>query len=211
MRRGRASSLVSLVVLSLAGGGRAGATTGTPARDKWVGPVVQGPLGGQLQTVIYYGPWKCSQAWMSRCQTKCGAEGFTLKGCIWLADIKTDWQTRLALFPVYAGGRFAITHCCCDYPKALDTKSRRAKWEAVMRAFRKKWGEEFGEWPTTAAGNNWHGHHIRDLGHGGDPTAEFNVLPASPGTHDAFTDAYPACYAGEGGWNTVGPERPYVD
>ncbi len=210
MRMGRVSSLAGVWVM--AASGAAVATAGTPGSDKkWVGPVVGSPAGGQVQTTIYYGPWKCSQAWMDRCQRKCDSEGYALMGCIWLADIKADWQTRFALLPVSGGGRLAITHCCCNYPKAPDAKSRRAKWEAVMRAFRKKWGEEFGGWPTDAAGNNWHGHHIRDLGHGGDPIAEYNVLPVSPTTHDAFTDAYPACYAGQGGWNTVGPERPYVD
>lgn len=186
-------------------------TTGVPATRKWVGPEMAGPTGGQSQTTIYYGPWRCSQAFMDSCQSKCAAEGYALMGCIWLADIKTDWRTRFLGFPMSGGGRLAITHCCCDYPPAQDTKDRRARWERATQAFRKKWSEEFGEWPTDPDGTNWHGHHIRDLGHGGDPIAEINVLPASPSTHYLFTDAYPACYAGKEGWDQVGPDLPYTD
>ncbi len=211
MPMGRMGSMTGLAMLALLSSGPAVATGTSTSGNKWVGPTIQSPQGGQVQTTIYYGPWKCSQAWMDRCQRKCAAEEYVLKGCIWLADIKTDWQMRFALFPVSAGGRLAITHCCCNYPKASNVKAQRAKWESVMRAFRKKWGEEFGEWPVDAAGNNWHGHHIRDLAHGGDAISEKNVLPVSPNTHDKFTDAYPACYAGADGWNTVGPDRPYVD
>lgn len=182
-----------------------------PAGKKWVGPEVPGPLGGQSQTTIYYGPWRCNQAFRDDCQRKCTAEGHKLMGCIWLADIKTDWKARFLAYPMSAGGRLAITHCCCDYPLAKDLKNRRTQWERETQKFRKEWGEEFGEWPTDADGRNWHGHHVRDLGHGGEPTARRNVLPVAPDTHYQFTDAYPACYAGTGGWELVGPDRPYVD
>jgi hypothetical protein len=29
--------------------------------------------------------------------------------------------------------------------------------------------------------------------------------------HDVFNKAYPACYAGQAPWNTVGPNLPYSD
>lgn len=163
------------------------------------------------QTTIYYGPWQCSQAWMSHCQGKCAAQGRKLMGCIWLADVKTDWQSRFLGYPMSAGGRLAITHCCCDYPLVQDTKIRRTQWEKETPNFRKGWSEEFGAWPAEADGKNWHGHHIRDLAHGGAPIARGNVLPTPPEIHYQFTDAYPACYGGSGGWNLVGSDHPYVD
>jgi hypothetical protein len=132
-------------------------------------------------------------------------------GCIWLADIKVDWQSRYLGYPMSVGGRLAITHCCCDYPVVKDIKAKRTAWEKETPKFRKKWGEEFGTWPAEADGRNWHGHHIHDLARGGAPTAEGNVLPTPPEIHYQFTDAYPACYSGSGGWNLVGPDRPYVD
>jgi hypothetical protein len=82
-----------------------------------------GPMGSQARTTIYYGPWQCNQRWMDYCQSKCTSEGYTLMGCIWLADIKTDLQSRYLGSPAAAGGRYAITHCCCDYPLAKNTPS----------------------------------------------------------------------------------------
>ncbi|WP_331119503.1 hypothetical protein [Archangium sp.] len=38
-----------------------------------------------------------------------------------------------------------------------------------------------------------------------------NVFPAEPFVHDIYTKAYPACYAGQAPWNTVGPNLPYTD
>lgn len=187
------------------------AASSARADRKWVGPEMPGPLGGQSQTTIYYGPWQCSRAFMDSCQSKCTAQGHKLMGCIWLADIKTDWKSRFLGYPTSGGGRLAITHCCCDYPPAQDTKDRRAKWERETEGFRKKWSEEFGEWPRDVDGRNCHGHHIRDLGHGGDPTAKGNVLPVCSEIHYEFTDAYPACYAGKDGWSQVGSDRPYTD
>jgi hypothetical protein len=191
------SKILSTLLLALIAGGVTAAmgADGVPASKKWVGPKVPGPLGGESQTIIYYGPWQCSRAFMDACQGRCTAEGYKLMGCIWLADIKTDWRT----------------HCCCDYPLAKDIKDRRAQWERATPNFRKDWAKEFGEWPADADGRNWHGHHVRDLGHGGEPTARRNVLPVAPGTHYEFTDAYPACYSGKGGWELVGPDRPYTD
>lgn len=201
---------VSLVLMSACGTTSA-TTVGGAASSKWIGPEMPGPLGGVSRTTIYYGPWQCSRVWMDYCQSKCTAQGHKLMGCIWLADIKTDWQSRFLGYPMAAGGRLAITHCCCDYPVVKDIKTRRAIWERETARFRKQWGDEFGEWPTQADGRNWHGHHIRDLARGGDPVAPGNVLPTPSETHYQFTDAYPACYAGTGGWNLVGPDRPYVD
>ncbi len=205
-------AMSALLLILAAGFGTASvASGGLPDSKKWVGPEMPGPLGGQSRTTIYYGPWRCSQAFMNYCQRRCAAEGHKLMGCIWLADIKTDWQSRFLGSPMSGGGRLAITHCCCDYPLAKDVKGRRAQWERETQKFRDDWAKEFGEWPTGADGRNWHGHHIRDLGHGGEPTARRNVLPVSPETHYEFTDAYPACYSGKGGWELVGPDRPYVD
>ncbi len=115
-----------------------------PAAAKWVGPLMPGPAGGQTRTTLYYGPWQCNQRWMDYCQRKCTSEGHKLMGCIWLADIKTDWQGRYPGFPMAAGGRYAVTHCCCDYPKVTDAAERRDKWKGARDAFRRKWSEEFG-------------------------------------------------------------------
>jgi hypothetical protein len=62
-----------------------------PASAKWTGKPMPGPGGGEIQTTIYYGPWRCSQRWMDLCQSKCASQGHKLMGCIWVADIKTDW------------------------------------------------------------------------------------------------------------------------
>ena len=182
-----------------------------PARGKWVGPTITGPAGGQLQTAIYYGPWQCNQRFMDYCSRKCSAEGHALMGCMWIADIKMDWKGRFLVFPVHAGGRLAITHCCCDYPTVKDVADRRDQWDNVKKSFRRKGGEGFGEWPMESNGNSWPGHHIRDLLHGGAPKAENNVLPVPPSVHDVLNKEYPACYSGSSRWKTVGPSLPYTD
>lgn len=176
-------------------------------------PPITGPLGAQIRTTIYYGPWQCNQDLMNRCQRKCGAEryDYDLMGCIWLADIKTDWQGRFGIFPVLMGGRLAIMHCCCKYPKAPDAAARRDKWDAARKSFREKWAKEFGGWPLQPDGTSWPGHHIRDLRYGGDPVAENNVLPVRPDVHDIFSKEYPLCYSGNSQWSKVGVDRPYVD
>ncbi|RKG82781.1 hypothetical protein D7W82_26220 [Corallococcus sp. CA049B] len=199
------------VLLTLAGCGSATVGGGgSPARGKWVGSVVRTPDGGQLRTTIYYGPWQCSAAFLSRCESKCAAQGYPLMGCMWLADIKGDWQGRYLFMPAEAGGRLAITHCCCDYPKVSDGKWRRDTWKNSRNAFRDEWGREFGGWPSTG-GVNWQGHHIFDLGHGGAPVARDNVLPVPDDVHGVLNREYPACYAPGGQWLKPGPERPYVD
>ena len=166
--------------------------------------------GSQVRTTIYYGPWQCSAAFMSRCETKCALQGHALKGCIWLADFKGDWQGRFMLLPAEAGGRLAITHCCCDYPTVTDLKWRRDTWNNARDRFRNEWSTEFGAWPMSG-GKNWAGHHIFDLAHGGPPTAMGNVLPVPADVHESFNKQYPACYSGTGQWSTPGPERPYAD
>ncbi len=170
--------------------------------------------GGQMKTTLFYGPWQCRQEFMNGCQRECASEGHTLKGCMWLADLKFDWEGRLVVLPVpvKAGSRYGIYHCCCNYP-TLPTATKeveRKKWNNIRESFREKWSKKFGEWPAED-GASWPGHHIRDLWHGGDPTDPNNIIPAEPDTHKVFTDEYPACYDGKAPWNTVGPNLPYTD
>jgi hypothetical protein len=95
------SAMLALLLTLATGFGTASVASGElPASKKWVGPKMPGPMGGQSQTTIYYGPWRCSQAFMNYCQSKCTAEGHKLMGCIWLADIKTDWQSRFLGSPL---------------------------------------------------------------------------------------------------------------
>jgi hypothetical protein len=208
------SDIALLPVALLVGCGTtngAGASPGVaPASSKWVGKPIPGPGGGQTQTTIYYGPWQCSQRWMNTCQRKCGSQKHKLMGCIWVADIKTDWKGRYLGFPVSAGGRYAITHCCCDYPEVDDAASLRELWTNKRESFRRKWGEEFGGWPKRGD-TSYPGHHIRDLLHGGDPVAEGNVLPVPGDVHGVLNKEYPLCYKGGSKWSMVGPDRPYSD
>jgi hypothetical protein len=185
--------------------------TPSPPARKWTGPEVATPDGKTVGTTIYYGPWQCRQEWLNACEARCTSQGYKLMGCIWLADIKTDVTTRFLGSPVSAGGRLAIKHCCCDYPRAADMQQRRDAWESGINAFRRKWAKEFGEWPTEPDGSNWPGHHIWDLLHGGEPTADRNVLPAPPDTHKVINSAYLACYAGKGDWSKPGPYWPYAE
>lgn len=202
--------LACIGVLASACGSATVGTTGAPASAKWVGPPVPSP-GGTVRFAIYYGPWACNPSLYARCEQRCAAEGHApLMGCMWLADIKGDWSGRWAALPAEAGGRLAITHCCCDYPKT-DADSLRRIWNNARVGFRRDWAAEFGAWPQNSNGANWAGHHIRDLWHGGHPTAPSNILPAPTDVHGAYSAAYPACYAGDARWRTPGPHRPYVD
>jgi hypothetical protein len=127
---------------------------------------------------------------------------------MWLADLKLDWDGR----PYRAGGRYAITHCCCDYatltPEA--NEAQRKKWENIRNKFGEDWSKKFGEWPTES-GRSWPGHHIRDLKHGGDPTNPNNILPYPPDLHEILNDEYSACYDGRDPWDKIGPDLPYTD
>jgi hypothetical protein len=136
-------------------------------------------------------------------------------GCMWLADIKLDWEGHLFLpppLPVEAGGRYAIYHCCCNYPTLTPTQKKplRDQWNKVRDSFREEWSKKFGQWPFEK-GEHWPGHHIRDLQHGGNPIDPSNILPAPPDIHNEFGKQYPACYEGKAPWNKVGPDLPYTD
>ncbi|NBD08044.1 hypothetical protein GTY96_03590 [Corallococcus sp. c25j21] len=201
---------VSIALVLVGCGSATVGAVGKSAAGKWVGPVVTTPDGGQLRTTIYYGPWQCSAAFMSRCESKCAGQGRALMGCMWLADVKGDWQGRYLFMPAAAGGRMAITHCCCDYPTISNTSQQRRIWNRAREGFREAWAEDFGAWPQSG-GALWEGHHIFDLWHGGLPTAPNNVLPVPPDVHQVLNQQYPACYSGGGQWSTPGPARPYVD
>lgn len=56
--------------------------------------------GGLMKTTLYYGPWQCRREFMNDCQKQCAAEGYPLKGCMWLADFKFDWEGSLVVLPV---------------------------------------------------------------------------------------------------------------
>lgn len=169
---------------------------------------------GRMRTTLFYGPWQCRREFMTGCQAQCAQEGYPLMGCIWLADIKLEWEgTLVALpIPVKAGSRYGIHHCCCDYPTLSPATKEiaRRKWEGFRKSFRKSWSERFGSWPDEE-GVSWPGHHLRDLQHGGDPVDPNNLIPAQPRAHDLYNRAYPACYGGRPPWNTVGPDLPYLD
>lgn len=183
-----------------------------PAAAKWVGPWMSVP-GGQWRAAFFYGPWRCNQRWMDSCRAECAEEGHVLQGCMWLADMKLDWKGQIVPpVQVDSGGRLAIVHCCCDYPvlSPKEKKPLRDLWDAQREAFRKKWADRFGNWPTEGD-KNWPGHHIRDLQHGGDPLDPNNILPAPFSIHSIFNEQYPICYAGGAPWNTVGPDLPYSD
>lgn len=170
--------------------------------------------GGSWRAVFFDGPWQCNQRWMASCQRECALEGHTLKGCMWLADIKYDWRGQLVVppIPVEAGTRYAIWHCCCDYTPLTPAanKAAREQWKNKTKSLRRDWGEKFGEWPRSGE-EHWPGHHIRDLLHGGASTDLNNILPTPPTIHEVFNQQYPACYAGTAPWNTVGPDLPYTD
>ncbi|KFA89157.1 hypothetical protein Q664_36650 [Archangium violaceum Cb vi76] len=170
-------------------------------------------LGGRMKTTLFYGPWQCRREFMNQCQTECGS-GYKLKGCMWLADFKFDWEGSLVILPVpvKAGSRYGIYHCCCNYTELSkeDTRAARKKWEGKRESFRRGWSEKFGTWPEKGD-VSWPGHHVRDLKHGGDPVDPNNVIPAEPDVHEVFNEQYPACYDGKSPWNTVGPDLPYTD
>ncbi|PTL75218.1 hypothetical protein DAT35_55980 [Vitiosangium sp. GDMCC 1.1324] len=170
--------------------------------------------GGRMKTTLFYGPWQCRQEFMNGCQKECAQQGYPLMGCMWLADIKLDWEGSLVALPipVKAGSRYGVYHCCCNYPE-LSTEEKetlRDRWDDFRDSFREDWSKKFGKWPTDK-GENWPGHHIRDLKHGGNPVDRNNIIPAQPGTHKLFNKAYPACYRGQSPWNSVGPDLPYTD
>lgn len=202
---------VGVPLVSACGSSATAGSVGPPAAAKWVGPPVPSPAGGTVRFALYYGPWSCSAGQYARCERRCAAEGHVpLLGCIWLADIKGDWTGRWAALPAEAGGRLAITHCCCSFPETKSANLRRA-WNNARKGYRNEWAREFGEWPKVPGGDMWPGHHIRDLMHGGHPTARDNVLPVPPAVHEVINEAYPACYASEARWRTIGPDRPYAD
>ena len=182
-----------------------------PASHKWVSPGLTTPDGRRIQRTFYYGPWQCSQKLMDACQRKCADQKHLLMGCIWLTDIKVDTQGSAGPIDYAAGGRFAITHCCCDYPIVMDGEARRDAWEKGTKAFRRKWSSEFGAWPLDSRGNHWPGHHLRDLLHGGDPLADGNVIPIPNEVHFVVNKAYRQCYKGSSFWSTSGLDLPYSD
>lgn len=180
-----------------------------PAAAVWRGPWMATPTGTR-RTTIYYGPWQCTAAWLEECSGKCAGEGLQSLGCIWVADIKLDWEGEVGPVPIAGGGRLAVTHCCCDYPTSGSEKLRK-EWDRAREKFRTEWGKEFGDWPTTASGDPWPGHHVRDLQHGGSAAARDNVLPVPGDVHKTLNDEYRACYAPGSRWARPGPPRPYAD
>ncbi|MGZ3459934.1 MAG: hypothetical protein ACXU86_15685 [Archangium sp.] len=210
-----------MVVLLMLLAGCGSANLGTrPTPSPGAKPAVKKELpwltvpGGRMKTTLFYGPWQCRQQFMNECQMKCASEGHVLKGCIWLADLKFDWEGSLVLLPVdvEAGSRYGIYHCCCNYTELSKqaTRAARDKWESRRNTFRQQWSQRFGDWPGET-GKSWPGHHSWDIKHGGDPVDPNNIFPAEPGVHDIYTREYPGCYDGKAPWNTVGADLPYTD
>ncbi|MCP3102683.1 hypothetical protein LZ198_27790 [Myxococcus sp. K15C18031901] len=165
------------------------------------------PGGGQFRTVIYYGPWQCSQQLMNYCRSKCSGSGHALQGCMWLADVKMDYQGTV----LQTGSRFGMTHCCCNYAtlSISANESARAQWNNARDGFREQWAGRFGAWPTDSTGLAYPGHHVRDLKHGGNPTDWENILPFPKDIHETLNGLYNQCYANNPPWTTVGVDYPY--
>ena len=170
--------------------------------------------GGQMRTTFFYGPWQCRQVFMTECQKECAQQGYRLMGCMWLADIKLEWEGSIPVppLPVKSGGRLAITHCCCNYPSLTTqrTTELRKEWTNIRETFRQDWTKRFGQWPFEK-GEHWPGQHIRDLNHNGNPTDGNNIIPTPPVVHKVYNAEYPACYEGSAPWNQAGPDWPYTD
>ena len=166
---------------------------------------------GTVHTAIYYGPWQCRQVWLTDCQSKCAAQGRTSMGCMWLADIKTQVDVTLFWSHSYGHGKYAIVHCCCDWPEVSPTAPiRKKQWDPVREEVRSQWEGQYGPWPTSGS-TPWDAHHIQDLGHGGAPADPRNVIPVPKDVHQEYTRQYDVCYGGEGQWSRPGPDHPYVD
>jgi hypothetical protein len=129
-----------------------------------VGGTLDDGTWGQWKAAFFYGPWQCSQRSMDSCRMECAGEGYALKGCMWLADLKLDWKGEIVPpVRVDSGGRLAIVHCCCDYPSVSVTQNRilREQRKNQTKSLRKRWGEKFGEWPMGDS-EHWPGHHLQD-------------------------------------------------
>ncbi|MFY2560895.1 hypothetical protein ACN469_25040 [Corallococcus terminator] len=165
------------------------------------------PGGGQFRAVMYFGPWQCSAQLMSYCRDKCAGSGHALQGCMWLADLKMDFAGTV----MRAGSRFGMTHCCCNYATISKGQNdvARSQWKNFRDEFRERWGDRFGKWPTDANGENFPGHHIRDLHHGGNPIDWDNILPFPKDLHETLLGLYGQCYANSPPWTTVGVDYPY--
>ncbi|HEX2574504.1 MAG TPA: hypothetical protein VH877_33465 [Polyangia bacterium] len=173
-------------------------------------------LFSRTKATVYYGPWQCTDLWVADCKKQCAGQGYELRGCMWLADVKMDGEGHEPIWRLdfKAGGRYAVTHCCCSYPKISteETDQRRKKWNRHRSTFQMQWEEAMGEWPTDPEGKPYDTHHIRDLEDGGDPTARENLLPVPSSMHHKVLDReYPVCYGGQGRWAQIGIRRPYLD
>ncbi|HLL53811.1 MAG TPA: hypothetical protein VK447_09710 [Myxococcaceae bacterium] len=196
--------IVRLSILSIALVGLA--VLAAETTRKWEGPWIGLGLGGQLKTTIYFGPWKCSAELFSACERECAAKQHKLMGCIWIADMKFDYQ-GVGVVKQF-GSRAAVNHCCCDYPTVSNTQEVRKAWNKARPGYRDEWARRFGEWPKNGK-DYWPGHHIFDLQHGGDPQGD--VFPLPEDVHKVVNNAYPQCYSGKFGWNEVGPTLPYPE
>lgn len=58
-------------------------------------------------------------------------------------------------------------------------------------------------------GKPYPGHHVHDLGHGGNPTDWDNIFPYPRDLHETLPKIYTQCYAGTGPWRGIGPDYPY--
>jgi hypothetical protein len=71
---------------------------------------------------------------MNYCQRKCAGTSHTLQGCMWLADVNFDFESRL----MQAGSRYGMTHCCCDYSTLTKSANKAARdtWDDMRDSFR---------------------------------------------------------------------------
>ncbi|WP_224362323.1 hypothetical protein [Hyalangium versicolor] len=116
---------VAILVLSTGCGAANGSvpspSPGAQPARKLEGPVISAAVGS-FKPTFFYGPWQCNQKFMDHCTAQCAAEGYKRMGCIWLADLKLDWQGAGA----QAGGAPRLLPLLLLLPRVDEERKRRA-------------------------------------------------------------------------------------
>ncbi len=169
-----------------------------------------GPWMGLMQVSVFYGPWQCRQEWIDYCKAKCESRGLESKGCVWIADIRT----QIKIGPNFRVGYEAVTYCCCNYQrcdKDIREQSQR-RWDNFRDAFWRPVDRNWGGSTMRSNGQRWPVHHVDPREFGGHPTVVENLIPLPPEVHASVHYAYRVCSgktAGFTDYSIAGPDWPH--